>query len=95
MLIDDVAELIWRVLAHRSRGVLNVATGEVASFREIAERVAKMAVPPVAVRGTPRSGPMPHGGYRPFDIAACRAAFPDFRYVGLEEGLRTVGLASA
>jgi len=90
--IDDVADLIWRVLAHRSHGTLNVATGEVMSFRQIAERIASMAVPPVPVRGSPRSGPMPHGGYRPFDIAACQAAFPDFRYVSLEEGLKRVGL---
>ena len=53
--IDDVAELIWRVLARRSRGTLNVATGEVMSFRQIAERIAAMAMPAVAVRGSPRS----------------------------------------
>jgi nucleoside-diphosphate-sugar epimerase len=92
--IDDVAELIWRVLARRSQGILNVATGEVASFRQIAERVAAMATPAVAVRGSPRSGPMPHGGYRPFDIAACKAAFPEFRYVSLDEGLSRDGLAA-
>jgi len=39
------------------------------------------------VRGTPRQGEMPHGGYRPFDIAACRRAFPDFRYTSLADGL--------
>jgi len=61
VLIEDVAELIWRVLAHRSRGILNVATGEVWSFREIAERIAAMAAPAVAVRGSPRTGPVPHG----------------------------------
>lgn len=93
VLIDDVAELIWRVLAHRSRGTLNVATGEVMSFREIAERVAAMATAPVPVRSSVRSGPMPHDGFRPFNAAACRAAFPEFRYVGLTEGLKKVGLA--
>jgi hypothetical protein len=46
-----------------------------------------MAKPAVAVRGTPRQGEMPHGGYRPFDIAACRRAFPDFRYTSLADGL--------
>ncbi len=46
-----------------------------------------MAKPAVAVRGTPRQGEMPHGGYRPFDIAACRDAFPDFRYTSLADGL--------
>jgi hypothetical protein len=75
VLIEDVAEVIWRVLAHRSRGILNVATGKVWSFREIAERIAAMAAPAVAVRGSPRTGPVPHGGYRAFDAATCRAAF--------------------
>jgi nucleoside-diphosphate-sugar epimerase len=95
VLIEDVAELIWRVLAHRSRGILNVATGEVRSFREIAERIAAMAAPAVAVRGSPRTGPVPHGGYRAFDAATCRAAFPDFGYVDPEEGLRRIGLSGA
>ena len=90
VLVDDVAEIVCRVIEHRSRGTLNIATGEVYSFRDIAERVAAMAKPVVAVRGTPRQGEMPHGGYRPFDIAACRRAFPDFRYTSLADGLNQV-----
>ena len=87
VLVDDVAEIVCRVIERRSRGTLNIATGEVYSFRDIAERVAAMAKPVVAVRGTPRQGEMPHGGYRPFDIAVCRRVFPDFRYTSLAEGL--------
>ena len=83
--IDDLAELAARVLYRRSTGVLNIATGTVHSFAEIAERVSGARS---AIKTTPRSGPMPHNGYRPFDISACRAAFPDFRYTPLEEGLR-------
>jgi len=41
----------------------------------------------VAIKAGPRSGPMPHNGYRPFDIAACRAAFPDFNFTPLAEGI--------
>ena len=89
-MIEDVAELIYRTLVHRSAGTLNVATGEVHSFRAIAERIAAMAKPPVAVRGTLRVGPMPHNVYRPFDPAAPRAAFPDFRYRLLMDGLAQV-----
>jgi UDP-glucose 4-epimerase len=91
VLVDDVAEIVCRVIEHRSQGTLNIATGEVYSFRDIAERAAATARPPVAVRGTPRVGAMPHGGYRPFDIAACRRAFPDFRYVSLPDGLGKAG----
>ena len=87
VLIDDVAEIVRRVLMHRSRGVLNVATGSVHSFRDIAERIAAMYDPAVPVRGSLRQGPMPHGGYRPFDSTASRQAFPDFRYTDLATGL--------
>ncbi len=85
--IDDVAEILARVILMRSKGVLNVATGQVHSFREIAEKVVALSGHSIGIRGSPRSGPMPHNGYRPFDIAACRAAFPDFRYTPLLEGL--------
>jgi len=85
--IEDVAEIVVRVLLRRSAGVLNIATGEVHSFRSIAEKIAKLSGKPVAIMCSPRSGSMPHGGYRPFDIAECCAAFPDFRYTPLEQGL--------
>jgi UDP-glucose 4-epimerase len=83
--IEDVAELVARVLYRRSTGVLNLATGEVHSFMDLAKKISGGKS---KIKTSPRSGPMPHNGYRPFDIATCRAAFPDFRYTPLEEGLR-------
>jgi len=85
--IDDVAEIVSRVILMKSKGVLNIATGQVHSFREIAQRIVALSDRRIGIRGSPRSGPMPHNGYRPFDIAACHAAFPDFRYTHLQEGL--------
>ena len=90
VLVDDVAEIALRVLMHRSTGVLNIASGEVHSFRAIAEQAALLGGHGSRVRGTPRSGPMPHGGYRPFDVSATTAAFPDFSYVSFDEGLQRV-----
>jgi len=86
--VEDVAEIAVRVLLRRSRGVLNVATGDVHSFHAVAEMAVALAPRPVPIRGAPRNGPMPHNGYRPFDSSASRAAFPDFRYTRLQEGLR-------
>lgn len=86
--IDDVAELAVRALFHRSAGVLNIATGEVHSFRTLAQKVVALEGGKSRIKGSPRSGPMPHNGFRPFDPAGCRAAFPDFRYIGIDEGLR-------
>jgi nucleoside-diphosphate-sugar epimerase len=96
VLIDDVAELAARVIYRRSTGALNIATGTVTSFHDIAALVVRLTGKAVPIVETPRSGPMPHNGYRAFDTAACRAAFPDFAYTPLEEGLaRTIAEARA
>ena len=71
----------------RSAGSLNIATGEVHSFRDIAEKVVAAAQRKVAIKPGPRNGPMPHNGYRPFDIAAAHTAFPDFKFTPLAEGI--------
>ena len=95
VLIDDFAELVSRMLAHRSSGVLNIATGMVHSFRAIAEKAIDLAPRKVSINSRPRQGPMPHNGYRPFDIAALREAFPDFAYTPLIEGMRKVQSTTA
>lgn len=87
VLIDDVAELAARVVYRRSAGALNIATGTISSFREIAEIVVRLSRRAVPIRELPRTGPMPHDGYRAFDNTACRAAFPDFSFVPLQHGL--------
>ena len=87
VLIDDVADIAVRVLAHRSCGILNIATGTVHSFRSIAEKAIDLAASKSSIVARPRPGPIPHNGYRPFDVAATRAAFPDFAYTPLFEGM--------
>jgi UDP-glucose 4-epimerase len=92
VLIDDVAELVALVLGHRSRGVLNIATGVSTSFRAVAEMVAALAPGPVAIKGTPRQNPVTH---RHFDIADCLKAFPQFHFTPLSDGLARVARESA
>jgi UDP-glucose 4-epimerase len=93
VLIDDVAELVARVVYHRSSGALNIATGQVTSFRDIADMVVRIAGTEVPVIETPRTQPMPHNGYRAFATDACRAAFADFAFTPIEEGLRLTAAA--
>jgi UDP-glucose 4-epimerase len=88
--VEDVAALAVRMLQRRSRGVLNAATGTVVSFRQVAELVSGHFPEPVPIKGSPRVGPMPHNGYRPFDPAETRTAFPDFAYTRPEEGFALV-----
>jgi nucleoside-diphosphate-sugar epimerase len=85
--VDDIAEIVRLVLGHRSTGVLNIATGTVTSFRTLAEKAVALSTRAAAIKSLPRSGPMPHDGYRPFDPAATLKAFPGFRYTAIDAGL--------
>jgi UDP-glucose 4-epimerase len=85
--VDDIAEIARLVAQYHSTGILNVATGTVASFRELAEKAVALSPRKVAIEASPRNGPMPHNGYRPFDPAATFSAFPGFSYTSLESGL--------
>jgi UDP-glucose 4-epimerase len=90
--VDDVAALVSAVLHHRSQGVLNIATGNSASFREVAEMVVALSGRSVDIRRTPRQNPITH---RHFDITECLKSFPEFHYVPLREGLARVAKESA
>jgi nucleoside-diphosphate-sugar epimerase len=82
--VGDLSLLIMLALAHRSEGVLNVATGRSSSFLEVAEAVQQCAAQPVTIETRPRSGPVTH---RHFDARATTAAFPAFRYTPSSDGL--------
>lgn len=86
--IDDVSNLVYRAVLRRSAGVLNAATGVVTSFKEIAQLAVKLSGKDVRVLGSPRQGPMPHNGYRAFDISAVEQSFPGFRFISLEDGMK-------
>ena len=88
--VEDVAELAARMVRRKSAGVLNAATGTVVSFHECAELVSGHFAKAVAIKTTPRSGPMPHNGYRPFDASATSEAFSDFAYTQPTEGFAKV-----
>jgi len=88
--VEDIAELVRLIILHRSSGIANAASGEVVSFRELAEDAASVFFPPVPIKVTPRQGLMPHNGYRPFDNSALMRAFPGFRFKSWREGLSLV-----
>lgn len=84
----DVAALAARMLERRTQGALNATTGTVASFRDLAEMTIGFSDEAIGIENLPRSGPMPHNGYRPFDPAEVLRLFPDFAFTDLEAGLR-------
>lgn len=85
--VDELGELARLVVLHRSVGIANAVTGEVVSFRQLAEFTAAQFPSRVAVKGSPRTGPMPHNGYRAFAPSAALRAFPGFHFTPWREGL--------
>ncbi|MBS0534416.1 MAG: NAD(P)-dependent oxidoreductase [Proteobacteria bacterium] len=83
--IDDVAELVALTLRHRSRGILNIATGVSMSFRTIAEKVVALSGKSSDIDPSARHNAVTH---RHFDVTSCLKAFPRFRYTPLDEGLK-------
>lgn len=92
--IEDVSDLTCRILVHKSTVILNIVMGNVVSFREIAEQVTRLFPNSSQIKGSHRVGSRPHNGYRPFDEAVIKAAFPDFRYMALREGLLKVSMGA-
>jgi nucleoside-diphosphate-sugar epimerase len=92
VLVEDVAAVTALALRHRSRGALNIATGQSTSFRGVAEAVVALSGGKSEIRGTPRQNPVTH---RHFDVTDGLKAFPEFHYVPLNEGLARVANESA
>ncbi len=86
--IEDVAEIVCQCLLHRSYGVLNLTTGEVVSFNDIAKKVTQLLEKPVEIRSRPRNMPMPHNGYRAFNNQVCNHAFRGFQWTTFAVGLK-------
>lgn len=82
--IDDVVALIGLAIAHRSAGVLNLATGSSISYADLAEKIKSLGAAPVEIFTTPRQNPITH---RAFDVTALHRVFPAFRFMPLDKGL--------
>lgn len=85
--VGDIADIVLRMTQHLSTGIVNATSGEVVSFRALAEFCASQFLTRVTVRGSSRSGPMPHNGYRPFAPSAALEAFPGFQFTQWRDGL--------
>ena len=78
--IDDVSEVIFRTLHYKTEGVLNVVSGQVMSFDEIANIIVKCQENKVKILNLPRKIPMPHNGYREFSDSMALDLFKDFKF---------------
>jgi len=82
--VNDVARLVVGVLARRSQGVLNVATGRSISFSALAQIVKDVCGSTVCIDVEPRKMSIVH---RRFDTSRLRTAFPAHAFIPIEEGI--------
>jgi UDP-glucose 4-epimerase len=85
--IIDVADIVASIIMRRFTGELNLATGKVYSFYEIANFISELFAGKSKVITTTRKGPMPHNGYRPFDIGKLNSFFPEHQSYSIYDGL--------
>ncbi|MBI4064645.1 MAG: NAD(P)-dependent oxidoreductase [Elusimicrobia bacterium] len=83
--VGDICRLIGLCAAHGGAGTLNLASGRAHSFLEVAQAVVGAVDKPVEIEYLARSGPITH---RHFDVTAILRIFPQFKFTGLEEGLK-------
>ena len=80
--VDNVAEIVATSIINKIGGIVNAVSGSVISFFEIA-KILKKNYPTLQIKTTKRTMPMPHKGYRGFDIALLRKKFPNIKLVKL------------
>ena len=88
--VQDVADLVLHIVRRCSAGIANAVSGQIVSFRELAQFAAAAFSPQVTVRGSTRVGAMPHSGYRAFDNRELCAALPGLHFKNWQEGLTRV-----
>jgi len=88
--VDDIAQLVYLVARHKSVGIANAVSGQVVSFKQLAEFISGQNKSSGAIKASARSGKMPHNGYREFKTSIASELFPGFGFRGWAEGLSDV-----
>jgi nucleoside-diphosphate-sugar epimerase len=90
--VEDIAQLVYLVACFKSVGIANAVSGQVASFRQIAEFISKQNNSSGVIKTTKRSTKMPHNGYREFKASIACKLFPGFNFRSWADGLTEVNL---
>ena len=80
--------LISLCIQRKAKGVLNLVTGKVTSFKKIAKIIKKISNNIKPIYETKRTGPMPHNGFRPFDNKLLKKNFNNFKFKNIEDNIK-------
>jgi nucleoside-diphosphate-sugar epimerase len=88
--ISDVARVITEIIMKGAVGQLNLASGKLNSFAEVARAVLEITKSESKILENLRIGGMPHNGFRPFDISNLKTFLPTYLPIQINEGLMTM-----
>ena len=86
--IDNMIEIIIKCIQKSGFGILNIASGKVYSFFYLAKLIKNITKSNSQLIKIERFGPMPHNGYRPFNIKRLKKNFKDLKISSIESGLK-------
>jgi UDP-glucose 4-epimerase len=85
--VEDVAKLVSQIVLRKSEGVINAVSGEVVTFKELAELAISCINSTTKLVTSQRKEPMPHNGFRAFNNSSIFNAFPDLKLKSWKTGL--------
>ena len=86
--IEDLTNIIIQCIFKKKLGTLNIATGKVYSFKYIAKKIINVSKSKSKLIKIKRKGPMPHNGYRPFNINLIKNNFKNMKMFSIENGIK-------
>jgi UDP-glucose 4-epimerase len=73
--IDDLVKIIEKIIYGNFRGIFNIASGKTISFFQIANVIKNSSSKRINLSFNQRKGPIPHKGYRAFNIYKLKKNF--------------------
>ena len=73
--IEDLIKIMEKIVFGNYKGIFNIASGKVISFFQIANLIKNSTNKKISLSYNPRLGPMPHKGYRAFNISKLNKNF--------------------
>lgn len=86
--ISDVAKVLTQIIMQGAVGQLNLASGILNSFAEVARKTLDIVNSNSKIVENPRIGRIPHNGFRPFNISNLKSFLPTYMPIPINEGLR-------
>lgn len=76
VLVDDVVDLIFKIIVKKRSGIFNAVSANPVSFLDLANLIIKRLKSKSKIVRIKRNGPMPHNGFRCFSRKNIKKKFP-------------------